>query len=100
MLVREKITGRAPPRSAENIVDLWRDWIEERAGEAFRSTGISLDDQDAFARATRDLIANLEMADELGSDQHNQDDDSSDDEEQPGTLPTSGARKRAGDRIR
>ena len=35
MLVREKITGRTPPKSAEAVVDLWRDWIEERAGEAF-----------------------------------------------------------------
>ena len=82
MLVREKITGRTPPRSAENIVDLWRDWIEERAGEAFDQLGDQLDDQDAFARATRDLIANLEMADELGSDQDSQDDEQSEEEEQ------------------
>ncbi|MGI9357180.1 MAG: cobaltochelatase subunit CobT, partial [Rhizobiaceae bacterium] len=81
MLVREKITGRAPPRSAENLVDLWRDWIEERAGEALDQLGDQLDDQDAFAKATRDLIASLEMADELGSDQDSQDDNSGDDDE-------------------
>ena len=83
LMVREKITGRAPPKSAENLVDLWRDWVEERAGNAFENLGTQLDNQEAFAKATRDLIANLEMADELGSDLDQSDDDeTSDDDEQ------------------
>ena len=81
MLVREKITGRAPPKSAEAVVDQWRDWIEERAGESFDSLGDCLDDQQAFANATRDLIANLEMADELGQDPQQNDDESEDNDE-------------------
>ncbi len=83
LLVREKITGRKAPKSAENIVDLWRDWVEERAGETFDNLGDRLEDQDAFAQATRDLIAQLEMADELGQDPQDQDDETSDDDDQP-----------------
>ncbi len=82
MLVREKITGRALPRSAEAVVDCWRDWIEERAGESFENLGEQLEDQGAFAQLTRDLIAQLEMADELGQDANDdQNDDNQDDEQ-------------------
>ncbi len=79
LLVREKLTGRAPPKSAENLVNIWREWIEERAGDSFKNLGKKLGDQDAFALASRDLIAQLEMADELGQD--NQDSDSDDNED-------------------
>jgi cobaltochelatase CobT len=82
LLVREKITGRKPPKSAENVVDLWRDWVEERAGEAFDNLDEQLEDQNAFAEATRDLIAQLEMADELGNDPTDNDDDASDEDDE------------------
>ena len=32
LLVRERLTGIAPPASARKLVDLWRNWIEEKAG--------------------------------------------------------------------
>ena len=81
--MRERLTGQAPPENAGPVLDLWRDWIEERAGDRFDNLGETLDDQDAFARATRDLIADLEMADELGTDQpdNDQNDEQSEDEE-------------------
>jgi len=82
MLVREKITGRRPPKSAEAAVDIWRDWIEERAGESFDNLESRLEDQSAFAEAARELIAQLEMADELGQDQNDdQSDDNQDDDQ-------------------
>jgi cobaltochelatase CobT len=82
MLVREKITGRAPPKAARAVVEEWRDWIEERAGESFDSLGDRLDDQNAFALATRDLIAQLEMGDELGQNSEDQDNDDNQDDDQ------------------
>ena len=88
MVVREKLTGITPPKSAENFVDLWRDWIEEKAGESLDALDGDLSDQTAFAKAIRDLIASLDMADELGDDnpEQNEDDDedaqSDDDQEQ------------------
>ena len=85
MLLREKLTGRDVPRSAEAVVDQWRDWIEERAGDAFEKLGDQLDDQDAFARATHDLLQNLEMGDEIGSDgsDNETEEEGNDDEQDP-----------------
>ena len=86
MMLREALTGERPPASIENVVDLWRDFIEERVGESFDRLATSLDDQGAFARATRDLIAALDMADELGSDPDDAPDDEDpedDDQDQP-----------------
>lgn len=82
MMMREKITGRAPPKAAQATVNVWRDWVEERAGDAFDNLDQQLDNQEAFAKATRDLIADLEMADELGDDPNSSDDDQENDEEQ------------------
>ena len=32
LMIRERLTGRAPPKGAEKLVELWRDDIEKRAG--------------------------------------------------------------------
>src|ERR1700674_1730137 len=32
LMVRERLTGLAPPPAARKLVDLWRPWIEDRAG--------------------------------------------------------------------
>ena len=34
LMVRERLTGRKPPPAARKIVELWRNFIEERAGRA------------------------------------------------------------------
>ena len=82
LLMREKLTGRKPPKSAQNLVDIWRDWIEERAGESLENLADVLENQDDFAQAVRDLLVQLEMADELGDhNQEDQSDDNSDDDQ-------------------
>ncbi|WP_342360383.1 cobaltochelatase subunit CobT [Terrarubrum flagellatum] len=78
LMLREKLTGRKPPRAAQKIVDLWRDMIEERAGRDLAKLAFSVDDQKAFARAARDLLVSLDMADEMSP---TQDDDSDDDKD-------------------
>ena len=34
LAVRERLTGRKPPKSASNVVNLWKDFIDERASAA------------------------------------------------------------------
>ena len=82
MMLREALTGERPPASIENVVDLWRDFVEERVGGSFEKLATNLDDQNAFARATRELIAALDMADELGADPDDAPDDDPDDDDQ------------------
>ena len=79
LFVRERIAGVAPPLGAAKIIDKWRDWVEERVGSEFNRLGESLDDQTSYARIIRDMLASLDMADELGQDP---DAESSDEPEQ------------------
>ena len=81
LMVREKLTGRPAPKSGERVVDLWRDWVEEKAGDDIDGLLDKLDDQQAFARVVRDMLASMEMAEELGDDQQN--DETEDDDNQP-----------------
>src|SRR5690606_22739850 len=32
LMVREALTGARPPRSAERTVELWRNWVQDKAG--------------------------------------------------------------------
>ena len=79
LMVREKLTGLKPPPSAQKIVDLWRDFIEERAGADLDALARAIEDQRGFARAVRDLLSSLDMADEMTS---SPDDDEANDENQ------------------
>ena len=83
LVVREKLTGRKIPASAANVVNLWKDFIDERAGAALADLKGKVDNQDAFARVIRSMLASMEMADELSEDDLNNDEDSTSDEEQP-----------------
>jgi cobaltochelatase CobT len=81
MMVREKLTGRAAPKSGERMVDLWREWVEGKAGADLENLGARLDDQKAFARVVRDMLASMEMAEELGEEE--QTETEQDEENQP-----------------
>jgi cobaltochelatase CobT len=85
MLVRERLTGLAPPPAARRIVDLWRPWIEEKAGADLDRLGESLEDQRRFARSVRDLLASLDMAEEseLDRDDEQDENDNGEQNQQP-----------------
>ncbi len=77
LMVRERLTGQKPPPAAAKIVDLWRDFVEERAGRDLDGLLASLENQRAFARSIRELLASLDMAEDASLDQ---DEDESEDE--------------------
>ena len=83
LLVREKLTGEVPPEGARAMVDLWRPWIEDKAHEQLAHLTDNIHDQAAFARMSRDIIAALDMAEELGEDpdQSDENDDSEPEED-------------------
>ena len=84
MLVREKLTGRAVPRSGARVVDLWRSFIEDKAGQNLDGLLDRLDDQNAFARLVREMLVAMEMAEEIGDDQREDDSEAENEEEQEG----------------
>ena len=68
LILRERLTGAAPPAAAAPYVNLWRSWVEEKAAGNLDTLSHALHDQQHFAKLSRELIAALDMADELGED--------------------------------
>ncbi|MDP2086071.1 MAG: cobaltochelatase subunit CobT, partial [Gemmobacter sp.] len=90
-LVRHLATGRPLPRGAQNVMDLWRGFIEAQAGGTLETLDDVLADQSAFARLARKVIADLGYGDQLGDDPDQDDpqDDSDDEAEQDDDQPDS-----------
>jgi cobaltochelatase CobT len=80
LMVRERLTGRAPPPAAQKIVDLWRDHVEQKAGKGLDQLLGTMENQRQFARSVRDLLASLDMADQVPLDQEDQEDQDEDQE--------------------
>ncbi|MGN6515322.1 MAG: cobaltochelatase subunit CobT [Rhizomicrobium sp.] len=68
LIVREKLTGLPTPDNAKKAVELWRPWIEERAGNDLAKLEQSMRDQKAFARLTRTILRDLELGEDLAED--------------------------------
>ena len=83
MLVRERLTGREPPRAANLMTQLWRGQLEAKAGKTLDSLASRAEDQQAFAKLVQQMLVDLGMieADPLGTDN---DEDKGDDQEQDG----------------
>lgn len=87
-LIRHLATGRDLPKSADNIMELWRGFIEDHAGDTLKSIGDLLGNQQEFAKFARQMISDLGYADQLGDDPDGLEDDeetdaeTSEDEEQ------------------
>jgi cobaltochelatase CobT len=77
LIVRERLTGAAPPATAKAMVDLWRPWIEERAGRTLSRMDKLSENQETFGRQLRDLLRTLDLSDELadGEREEGEDDD-------------------------
>ena len=68
LLVREKLTGTPVPHSAHALVDQWRDWVEATAGDSLEQLQKALHDQTGFARQLRRVLADLDVADDMGGE--------------------------------
>jgi cobaltochelatase CobT len=81
LLVREVLTGEKPPAAAAKAVELWRPYVEGRAGKDLAKLQAALRDQTAFARLTRTILRDLSMGDESESDQTSDDESENNDGE-------------------
>ena len=78
-LIRSLATGRELPEGAQNVLNLWRDFLETQAGKTIENVSNQLEDQSQFAKFARQVITDLGYGDQLGNDPDNMDDE---DEEQ------------------
>ncbi|PDT51502.1 MULTISPECIES: cobaltochelatase subunit CobT [Sinorhizobium] len=84
LLVREKLTGKKPPAAAGKVLDLWRDFIEQKASADIGHLPAAINDQHAFARVVRDMLASMDVAEKYGEDDIEPDEQESEtDEDQP-----------------
>src|SRR3974390_1501865 len=78
LMVRERLTGLAPPRAAKRLVDLWRPLIEDRAGRNLDRLESLLEDQRQFGDAVHDLLDALEMGEDRSRDSEEDEDEGED----------------------
>lgn len=74
LMVREALTGEKPPASTAMVMDLWRPWINARAGDLLQQMRSCEENQSDFANLARRLIGALQS--DLG-DAANQNEDGS-----------------------
>jgi cobaltochelatase CobT len=68
LMVRQKLTGEPPPESGQKALELWREWIEQRAGKDLDKLGDTIRDQKAFAKLTRTILRDLNHGDDSDMD--------------------------------
>ena len=85
-LVRQMATGRELPKGADNVLGLWRGFLEQQSGETIANVGDKLEDQAAFAKLARMVIDQLGYGEQLGEDPDDAE-ESDDAEEQEGEEP-------------
>ena len=81
-LVRHLATGRDMPEGAQNVMELWRGFIEDQCSGKLDDINDVLNDQAAFARFTRSVITDLGYGDQLGDDPDEIDDEAEDQAEE------------------
>ncbi len=81
LVVRERLTGAAPPANAKALVEAWRADIERDAGAALDKLSAVAGDQRAFALTMRDVLKGLGIGDEYGAE--NKDETTQGGEDQP-----------------
>ena len=67
-LIRHLATGRPLPAGADNLMELWRGFIEDQAGGTLENLQDALTSQRDFARFARQIISDLGYGDQLGDD--------------------------------
>ncbi|KAG1651750.1 Aerobic cobaltochelatase subunit CobT [Nymphon striatum] len=80
LVVRERLTGRKTPEGAAPIANLWRKWINDKAGDEIDQLAENIEDQEAFAKKVRDILFQMEMAEDYQGD--GQDDKEQEDQEE------------------
>ena len=88
LIVRERLTGQAPPDGARGVVDALRPELEAKAGPDLDRLSGAVQDQAAFGRIVRAILRDLDLGEETASDTSERNDEQEpDSDDQP--HPTS-----------
>ena len=95
LLVREALTGTAPPREAKRMVDLWRPNMSDQVRSDLTHLADVIADQRAYAKAARQLLADLDM--DLGAENADSADENADSDDPNKQDDTNESRGEGGD---
>jgi len=85
LLAREKLSGEPVPEAAQRVLSLWRNTLGESADAALGEMMQAQDNQTAFARAARKLLAAMDLAEaEVDAEPDSESEDQDDSGEQSG----------------
>jgi cobaltochelatase CobT len=85
LMVRERLTGDAPPEGAKALVDILRADIEAKAGKDLDRLAAAIDDQAAFARVSREILRDLDLGEEMSEATESSDEEDGDQDQQSDT---------------
>ena len=97
LLIREKLTGLAPPENAKALVDVWRPFIEEKGAKSFERLEKVAENQSAFGRMMRDMLKALELSEELADGEQEEGDDQQEEQDSGEADSQEGADDAQGD---
>jgi len=76
-LARFALTGEKIPANAKAMVAAWQPWVEEKLGkDGLKSLKPLLDDQESYAKSSRDLLNRLNMQGDSNPDDYGQENES------------------------
>ena len=82
LIVRERLTGAKAPDNAKALVEIWRPWVEEKAGKTLARLDELSNSQAKFGRALRDVLKSLDLSEDLSESGEQSEDDRDEDQEQ------------------
>lgn len=83
LMLRERLTGEAPPANTLDGLALVRGWIEEKGGADMDALALLLDDQAAFQKLSVQLLQDLDIVDgEMAPENESAEDEDGDGEEE------------------
>ncbi len=83
LMIREKCGGQTIPDSGQNLIGVWRDWLDEKIGHQLDDLKDIVEDQRAFGEQVMHLLEDLDLidsAEELDSDDQDEDQEEPDSE--------------------
>jgi len=90
LMVRERLTGEKPPQAGQKIVDLWRDWVEARAGSDLDLLSGRIEDQKAFGKLIHKVLNDLDMGEEASLEREDSEEESESDQSDEGDADVDG----------
>ncbi len=96
LIIRERLTGLAPPANTKGVVDAWRGTLETKGAKVLKRLEACTEEQELFGRQIRDLLKALQMTqDAEGSESEDNEDEESENSPEGGSEDTQEAQDQA-----